>query len=560
MALYASENISLEELINNIGDCVAIANDDMIFKAINKNFAKIYGVEPENLIGKRIFDIYPDFKKSVFYEGAEETLKTGKPITRIGYSNNAKNWIVVRTARFDENHTIWSTHLLKEDSKSSYISSFDNLTSIQNRFALEEKINISVNEQTKFSLFLIDILKFRSINESFGISQGDLILMEFAARLKRFLGKETNIYRYNADQFAIIVDSIEEKNIQQNIKNIHETKDEYFMVQSNQIHIDLSVGYCVVDKFDKSFQEVISHAEIALNKAKKTKSKTAIKFDEKEVCMGNKHKVVLVNELKKALKEGKELILYYQRQVDCKEKKICGAEALIRWQHPTRGFISPAEFLPIAEEFGLMFDLDKFVFVKAVKELYELKRKGIDLPIAINMSSDSLCNPKIVELITLVLKKMNINPALITIEITESAFIEEKQISKKIVDDLKALGLKIALDDFGTGYSSMEYLLSYPADYLKIDKEFIRKINEDDQRKKIVKGLITMAQSLNMSVIAEGVETKEEAISLAEMNCNCIQGYFFGRPQLLEELTKDIERFGYSKNKSQIVINNNPSL
>lgn len=230
---------------------------------------------------------------------------------------------------------------------------------------------------------------------------------------------------------------------------------------------------------------------------------------------------------------------------------------MIRWIHPKKGFISPAQFLPVAEEFDLMFDLDKYVFIRAIKDIYDMRRKGIELNIAINLSSSSLCNPKIIDLFEAVLKRTDINPALITIEITESAFIEEKQISKKIVDDIKALGMNIALDDFCTGYSSMEYLLSYPADYLKIDREFIRKIDEDSQRKKIVKGLITMAQSLNMSVIAEGVETKEEAISLVSLNCNCIQGYLFGKPEKLEDLLSYIEKVGYTKHKGKQRVNNN---
>jgi len=561
--LYASEKISLDELINNLGDCVAIADNNLVFKAINKNFSQFYGLPPEALIGKKILEIYPDFKNSVFYSGAEETLKTGKPVTRIGYSNNAKNWIVVRTAKFDENHTIWSTHLLKEELKSNYISSYDNLTSIQNRFAIEDKLNNFFINKTNFSLFIIDILKFKTINDSFGVTQGDMILMEFAARLKKNLNKEAEVYRYNADQFAVILNNIDEISISKIIESIHQSKKEPFIAQSNQLFIDLAIGYSAVDYFNNNFQEIITNTEMALIKAKKIKSKLAVKYDEKEANSEIKNKVVLANELRKALKEGKTnkdgkgLILYYQRQVDCHDKRTCGAEVLIRWDHPTRGFISPAQFLPVAEEFDLMFDLDKFVFINAAKDLYELTKKGIELPISINLSSASLCNPKIVDLISAVISRIKINPKLLTIEITESAFIEEKQKSKEIVEQIKALGLNIALDDFCTGYSSMEYLLSYSADYLKIDREFIKEIHTDEQRKHIVKGLITIAQSLGMSVIAEGVEKKEEANELVKMNCNSIQGYFFGKPQKLEELLEVVTNLGYSRSKGQVRFSDN---
>lgn len=544
---------SFEDFFNQAGDVFFVLNTKLDMLACNKNFALLYGVAPEKLIGLNSCDIYPDFEKSVFYEALIETVKTGQPSSRIGYSNNTKKWMSARVIKVEEDKFFIYANTIIEN-KNSFISLHDPLTSIQNRFGLEDNLDKKHKNHSEFTLFLIDILKFKSINDSFGVTLGDMILMEFAARLKKFIGKDVGLYRYNADQFAVVLDSIDKEEINKTVKSIQESKIEHFIAQSNHITIDLGIGYCSVHKFDKSFQEIITHTEIALSKSKKIKK--PIEFDETEFSLDNQNKVILANELKKALKENNGLVLYYQRQVNCFDRKICGAEALIRWEHPTKGFISPAQFLPVAEEFDLMFDLDKYVFIRAIKEIYELTRKGINIPIAVNLSSSSLCNPKIVELIKAILTRININPKLITIEITESAFIEEKLISRKIVEEIKALGLNVALDDFGTGYSSMEYLLSYPADYLKIDKEFIRKIDEDSQRKKIVKGLITMAQSLDMSVIAEGVETKEEANALVEMNCNCIQGYFFGKPQKLNDLIQDIEKLGYSKNKGEIKTNN----
>lgn len=550
---------SFEELFNQAGDIFFVLNSNLDILGCNKNFALLYGSTPESLVGKNSRIIYPDFENSVFYESLIETVNTGYTSSRIGYSNNTKRWIAARVTKVDEDKFFVYASTVIEN-KNSFISLHDALTSISNRFGLEESLDKKYKHHKQFTLFLIDILKFRTINETFGVSQGDMILMEFAARLKRYLGKDVHIYRYNADQFAIVIDTVEEEEIKKVISNIQEIKKEHFLAQSNYITMELAVGYCPVNIFNNSFQDVISYAEIALIKAKKTKNKSAVKFDENEICLGNKHKLIIANELKKALKESDSLVLHYQRQVDCIDKKICGAEALIRWNHPTKGFISPAQFLPVAEEFDLMFDLDKYVFIRAIKDIYILKKNGVDLPISINLSSSSLCNPKIVDLMKTVLSKIDIDPSLITIEITESAFIEEKLVSRQIVENIKKLGMNIALDDFCTGYSSMEYLLSYSADYLKIDREFIRKIDEDSQRKKIVKGLITMAQSLNMSVIAEGVETKEEASLLSSLNCNCIQGFFFGKPQRLEELLLDIKANGYSKGKGQIKFHDNIQL
>lgn len=548
---------SIDKILEKTGDAIGLFDAKMKCLWVNNAFSLLYGLKPEDFIGKTAIDVYPDFEKSVFYEAAIQTIKTNEQTTRIGYSNNLKEWMLIKALKYDAETYIWcAQRVLNSNIKNAYISKHDPLTSIYNRFSLEETLEEKIRKNSELTLFLVDVLKFKSINDSFGVTQGDMILMEFAARLKRCLGKETNIYRYNADQFAVVLDSIDQNEINEIINKIQESKKEAFTAQSNQFFIDLAIGYGVVNNFTISFQDIITHCEMALNKAKKTKNKTAVQFDEKEILLGNKEKLILVNEFKKALKENNSLVLYYQRQIDCSTKKICGAEALIRWNHPTKGFISPAQFLPIAEEFDLMFDLDKYVFVRAIKDMYEFKKKGIELPVAINLSSASLCNPKIVELFETVLNKIDINRSLLTIEITESAFIEEKEISKKIVDDIKSLGMKVALDDFCTGYSSMEYLLSYPADYLKIDREFIRNIDEDQQRRNIVKGLITMAHSLNMSVIAEGVENKEEANSLVTLNCDCIQGFFFGKPQEISEIINAIEVAGYTKQKGVEKINN----
>ena len=551
--------VEINQIPEEAGYVIFLVNKEMVVQKTNKLFAKLYKLTPEDVVGKTLYELYPGFDRSVFNDALKKTISTGQSVTRLGYSNNTGKILSARALKYEDNFLVIA-HEIDNTLKFGYISHYDNLTSIRNRYALEDDLDKNFVDKKEFTLLLVDILNFKSINDSFGVTQGDLILMEFAARLKRLLGNTINSYRYNADQFAILIQSIDVVDINQILQNIQDVKKEPFIAQSNQIIFDLAIGYSMVNKFEQSFQDIITNTEMALTKAKKTKNKSAIMYNESEYLLDNKNKVVLANELRKALKENTGLVLYYQRQIDCRDKKVCGAEALIRWEHPTRGFISPAQFLPVAEEFDLMFELDKFVFLRAVREIYDLMKEKIELPISINLSSSSLCNPKIVEIIEKVLKRIPINPELITIEITESAFIEDKQISKDIVNQIKKLGMNIALDDFCTGYSSMEYLLSYPADYLKIDREFIKGINKDVQRQNIVKGLITMAQSLNMAVIAEGVEIVEEANLLVKMNCNMIQGYFFGRPEKYEDLITLIKNKGYSKSKGKVRYSDNTSI
>jgi EAL domain-containing protein (putative c-di-GMP-specific phosphodiesterase class I) len=267
-------------------------------------------------------------------------------------------------------------------------------------------------------------------------------------------------------------------------------------------------------------------------------SGTSFHFFKSEMNNRNLESIKLENALYKALDQD-ELVIYYQPQIDSKTNTIIGAEALLRWNHPTEGMISPVEFIPIAEETGLIVPIGKWVLINACKQLKEWQTQGHSyLSVSVNLSGRQFEENNLVSMIRSILEEIDLAPECLHIELTENQIIKNTDITIKKMKQLKSLGVKIAIDDFGTGYSSLGYLKEFPIDALKIDKSFIQDIVKNDDNAAITNTIITLAQNLNLNVIAEGVETKEQLEFLLSKNCYIMQGFYFSKPIKAEELTK----------------------
>lgn len=546
--LFCTQNVDLSELLHNIGDAVCLTDNNMVFVAANQRLADFYGRKAEELIGKSVFEFYPDFKSSVFFEASDYTLKTGKPTTRIGYSNNLKKWIVVRTFKFDDNHGVWFAHELKTGfDKRCYVGNYDSLTSLYNRFTFEEDLYKTCTLKKPFGTIILDINKFKQINESFSFSIGDMCLMEIAARIKQILPVH-KIYRIGADQFAILIDDNKETCIA-DLNKLLLLFNQPFTFDKEEFLLSGAAGFSYIDMFEINPAEIINNTEFALTKAKKTKN-SFVEYDQN--VSRTTHKMQLVKDLKQALKE-EELELFYQPQVDCISNKVCGAEGLIRWRHPTKGLIPPNDFLGIAEEYDLIEDIDRLGLIKAINDIKEFSEKGVPMELSVNFSAKTICSPQTVPLILSCLEKTHINPSLLTIEITETSLMEDLAKSKEVILQLSQLGIQIAIDDFGTGYSSMGYLMRYPTNYLKIDREFVKNIDTEDALQIMTNNLIKLGHSLSMTVIAEGVETEKELNILKNYGCDIIQGYYFSKPLPKKDFIVFVEKTGFSSLKSSIM-------
>jgi len=547
MELYCSSIMNLEEVMDKTKSCVAVCDKNFVIVAVNKVFSGFYGLDPHDLIGKTAIELYPEFKNSVFYECCNQTLKTDKETTRVGYSNILKGWFATRATKYDDNYYVLFAHEISHNMNCvGFVPLHDTITSLYNRHKFEDDFIFNLNNQNSFGLFIVDILKLKKINELYGIDQIDLILMKIAGKLKLNIYKENivEIYKISADKFAIISKTDKQSCLMltDKIKEVfsfnYKESDEFFS-------LSIAIGFKYVSNSTKNHFEIFQEVECALGIAKQ-KQEIFYEHDENNQLQNKKE---LLKEIKNAFKE-KEFILYYQPQIDLINKKVCGIEALIRWNHKEKGILTPNYFLQLIEEFELTEVLDKYVINKAMQDSNFFVSEKINLPISINLSTSSLSNQSILDYFDNEITRLNVNRKLLTIEITESSLIENIELSKKIINRFATQDIKIAIDDFGSGYSSFGYLVRYPTDYLKIDREFIQDIHTKKNLKQIVSNLIKMAHSLNILVIAEGVELQEEADLLKKIGCDIIQGYFYGKPMTKDNLLEKVKSEGISLMKS----------
>ncbi|MEN4053666.1 EAL domain-containing protein [Sulfurimonas sp. NWX79] len=412
----------------------------------------------------------------------------------------------------------------------------DSLTSLYNRYYIEEKIK---NFKSKYTLFFIDLDGFKSINDSFGHEYGDKVLQIIAARLMSLAKKEEHrdIIRYSGDEFILITEFMSDDSIGVCAKGILHAISGEFVIDEFKFVLGASIGVARYPYDGKNFDEVKRYADLAMYKAKEMKNSFVI-FHEaiKEKYLRS---AMMERELKMALSRG-EISMVYQPQVYI-DGKIYGVEALVRWNNETLGFVPPDEFIAIAEITGLIKDIGRFIISKVLEDVYEIQQAAKkEFHLSINISAKQFSQHDFLSCIIGKVTASQIKTELISLEITETVFIEDKKHVIAILEDIKKQGMKISLDDFGTGYSSMNILRNLPIDELKIDKSFIDDIVEEKDTRQIVHSIIIIAKSLGLQVVAEGVENMEQKEILESFGCDIYQGYLFAKPMKKEELVEKL--------------------
>jgi diguanylate cyclase (GGDEF)-like protein/PAS domain S-box-containing protein len=417
----------------------------------------------------------------------------------------------------------------KEDKeKMEYMAFHDDLTQLPNLRYIKEKMIQEMQNQQAFALLVLDIDRFKNINEALGHSFGNLILQSVANRLEEQFPSHVFVGRLTGDEFAIIYPGLNHKEEWISVcKQIQHQINEPMQVKHLLLNVSATIGGSLYPNHGKDGDDLLKQANIALMEAQQQQ----VPFQMYQPTMEGKalDRLVLENHLHHALQKN-ELQLVYQPQVDIVTGQIQGLEALLRWHHPSYGSISPAQFIPIAESTGLIIPIGEWVLRTACRQLKEWHDNGLSsLHIAVNLSSRQFYSQDLIETVHSILKETGISPEFLELEITESMMMNMEHASKTL-KDLKQLGCKIAIDDFGTGYSSLNYLKHLPIDRLKIDRSFIRDLAENEQDDTIVSTIISMAQHLQLDVIAEGVETPEQKRILREKQCTHVQGYLYSPP------------------------------
>jgi diguanylate cyclase (GGDEF)-like protein len=430
------------------------------------------------------------------------------------------------------------------------LTHFDALTELPNRQHFWQQLEQSVNKEQPFFLLYLDIKHFKKINEIHGHLVGDQIIRDLAQRIKPLLKEGDILARVGGTEFAIM----QHGNQQKLLLGSHEQSQciEYanelisiasLPIYTNSGHkceVGLNIGAASFPQDASDVEELMKFADLAVYAAKK-KPKSNIQFYSQELKDASRRRIELENALRDAVSNG-EFELFLQPILDLNSGKIIKAEALIRWDRPGIGMIGPDEFIPIAEQSGLIVPIGKWVFATACQFLHELQLRGSDIRLSVNLSPRQISDRQLLSFIHSTVRKSKVAPKRLELELTEGVLIDNYDKVQYLLDEVRKLGITVSIDDFGTGYSSLSYLQKLHIDHLKIDRTFVRDLGANESGDTLVLAILAMAQSLKLGVIAEGVETAAQKDFLQSHNCNIVQGYLFSRPVPFEDFCQLLEQ------------------
>ena len=434
------------------------------------------------------------------------------------------------------------TERKNHDQEIEYQATHDALTGLPNRTLLSDRlqqyIGIADRYDSKVAVAFIDLDQFKIINDSMGHHAGDALLKIMASRLSGCVRESDTVVRLGGDEFVLLLTGLNKiEDISESMQRVMTSVAEPCDIEGRELVVSCSIGISIYPDDGSDTTELLKYADSAMYKAKQS-GRNDFHFYTEELNQRLMERLDMEYRLRHALSYG-EFLLHYQPKLSFTTGKICGAEALIRWQPPGEKMISPASFIPIAEETGLIEEIGKWVLHEACHQAVQLNR-GLDmkLPVAVNVSPRQFRQTGLVASVREALEESRLDPACLELEITESSLVHDTRSFIKTLHELKALGVKLAIDDFGTGYSSMAYLKDFPVDRLKIDQVFVSHLEEEPSNIAILKAIIALGHSLEMKVIAEGVETAYQKAFLHGIGCDELQGYHFSKPVPMDAFAK----------------------
>lgn len=430
------------------------------------------------------------------------------------------------------------TERIESEESINRLAYYDVLTGLPNRAMLYKEMTHqfvqSENMSTSTALLYMDIDDFKTINDIKGHQVGDKVLVKIAKDLISEINCDA-IARIGGDEFVIICRDCDENGARKVAYNIINVVSRPLTIDGSEFNISCSIGITIYPKDGTDIDEILMNADNAMYLAK-DHGKNQFEFYEQSMKDALVRKIERQNEIRRGI-SNKEFILYYQPKVDLVTGYILGVEALVRWNHPTRGLLLPGEFIGIAEESGLIIPLGEAILETACEQSKKWEQEGIkDLTIAVNMSGKQFKKKEILQDVTRILEQTCMRPELLIIEITESIAMEDVNRTICLMNSLKEKGIKFSLDDFGTGYSSLNYLITLPIDNVKIDKQFVQNLNKHNFEEVVVKAIIEIAHSIGLSIVAEGIEEKEQQDALISLGCDQGQGYYYSRPISQEDI------------------------
>jgi diguanylate cyclase (GGDEF)-like protein/PAS domain S-box-containing protein len=558
---YANKRLDLfSQVFENSGEAIVITDAERNIVAVNQAFCLITGYELADVMWKNPKLLSSGRQTPDFYQGMWMSInETGQWQGEIW--NRRKNgeiypeWLSIGTVK-DEKGAVDNyiaifndiTQRKESEQRIQFLAHYDALTKLPNRTLFGDRLLQSLaaakRSGKKVALLFLDLDRFKSINDSLGHLSGDLLLQSVANRLKSCVRETDTVCRQGGDEFMVLLSEIDraEDAAQVAMKIIAAMSEAHFIEEYHLI-VTFSIGISIYPDDADDSQIMVKNADAAMYHAKE-KGRNNFQFFTPDMNAEASERLALEGDLRHALQQ-EEFLLHYQPQVDNHSGKIIGIEALIRWQHPEKGLIPPAKFIPIAEECGFINAIGEWVLSTACAQNKKWQDEGLlRVPVAVNLSALQFHQKNITETISHVLRETGLESGYLELEITEGVTMKEVETTVRTLNDLKQMGVLISIDDFGTGYSSLSYLKRFPIDKLKIDQSFVRDITTDADDAAIVQTIISMGHGLRLKVIAEGVETAEQLAFLKQRECDEIQGYYFSKPLAAAEFSKFVKSLG----------------
>ena len=540
----------LQLLINGIPDLIWIKDKQSRFLLVNTQFCKAFSLAKEEIIGKTDFDLSVTQEQAQgYYEDDLKTQKSKKLFQteeKIAAPDGSFTWAeTTKIPLFNRHNQVVGTAGIARDiskqklaeQKITNLAYYDKLTGLPKRASFKEDFNaLSAKNNFAVALILCDLNKFKTINDSFGHNFGDQVLVQIANQLKALVDHNTIVARFNGDEFIIAHSYSQQKNSLEKLQNnLLQLFAEPIMLKDMKYNLTASFGIAVAPYDGSDYETLLKHADLAMLQSQHNKHEPCVYFRQ-EFADKILYEMKLSHQLYHAISKQQFSILY-QPKIESSTGNLIGTESLLRWQLDEQHWVSPADFIPIAEKNGFIIELGNWVIKNVLKQI----RVWLDsntpvLPVSINVSAVQLHHPHFSDNLFQQLKNYQVPGNLLEIELTEGMLMEDMERTTALLKEMQNKGIAVSIDDFGTGYSSLSYLPKLPINTLKIDRAFIQNIQHNFDNQKIVQTIVSLAHNLNLSVIAEGVETAEELAETNNCGINNVQGYYYSRPLSISEL------------------------